>query len=99
MMGMDENSIAKDSQAIPACILEARRQLDEIDRALISLLAKRRALVMELFKEKQRLGIERFDLAREEGLIAERRAQAEREGLPGQMGEDFFRMVLEYNRI
>ncbi len=100
---MDGNSIkekpAQGLQEVPASVEAARRELDEIDGELIALLAKRRGLVKALFLEKQRLGLERFDPAREALLIAGRKAAAEREGLPGKMAEDLFRMILEYNRI
>lgn len=98
-MDIDDNSIKVNQGDIPSCIASARKELDEIDAALLALIAKRRAVVKELFKEKQRLGIEPFDPAREALLLEDRRRVAEREGIPPQLAEDFFRMILEYNRV
>lgn len=72
-----------------------RAAIDAVDQALLELLARRRSLVAELFAHKRGRGLPLVDPARERELIAERRAAAERLGVPGDLAERVFRAVLE----
>ncbi|MDI1479730.1 chorismate mutase [Polyangium sp. y55x31] len=79
----------------PAEVSETRRALDELDHALLDLVARRRALVGALFAKKRALGLPRVDPAREAELVADRRAYAERLGVPPELAESIFRAILE----
>jgi len=79
----------------PAEVSETRRALDELDHTLLELVAKRRALVSALFIKKQALGLPRVDGAREAEMLADRRAYAERLGVPAELAEVIFRAILE----
>jgi chorismate mutase-like protein len=79
----------------PAEVNETRRVLDELDHALLDLVAQRRALVGALFVKKQALGLPFVDPAREADLLADRRAYAARLGVPEELAEAIFRALLE----
>lgn len=79
----------------PAEVNETRRALDELDHALLELVARRRALVGALFSKKRALGLPRVDPAREAELLADRRAYAERLDIPPELAEVIFRAILE----
>jgi len=81
-------------KALPPEITTSRAALDELDHALLQLVAKRRAIVASLFEQKRALGLPLFDEAREEALLAERRAFAETIGVPGDVSEGLFRVML-----
>lgn len=76
-------------------IVSSRRIIDEIDHALIELLARRRAVVRELFAKKQALGLPLVDPVRETELLEERRAHALALGVSPEFVEAIFRKVLE----
>lgn len=79
----------------PAEVNETRSALDELDHALLDLVARRRTLVGALFVKKQTLGLPLVDPVREAELLADRRAYAERIGVPAELGEAIFRAILE----
>lgn len=72
-----------------------RAAIDAVDQALLELLARRRSLVEGLFAHKRGRGLPLVDPARERALLAERRAAAERLGVPGDLAERVFRAILE----
>lgn len=76
-------------------VASLRAAIDDADHALLELVARRRALVAEVFATKRRLGLPFVDPERERALIAERRAFAERLGLPAHLAERLFRVLLE----
>lgn len=84
-----------DQAAPPAVLAAARASIDAVDHALVELLARRRALVAELFAQKQRLGLPLVDPAREARLLAERAAFAEERGVPAALAERIMRAILE----
>lgn len=51
-------------------ITDLRKRIDEIDRALLALLAERLSVVHAVGEEKLRKGLPVFDPKREEGLLA-----------------------------
>lgn len=79
----------------PPEVTALRAAVDELDHALLELVAKRRALVGRIFDDKRRLGLPLFDPSREAALIAERRAFAERLGVPAALSEEIFRTILK----
>ncbi|MDI1444597.1 chorismate mutase [Polyangium sp. 6x1] len=82
----------------PAEVSETRRALDELDHALLDLVARRRALVGAFFVKKRALGLPLVDPSREAELLADRRAYAERLGVPAELAEVIFRAILEDSR-
>ncbi|MRG92407.1 chorismate mutase [Polyangium spumosum] len=74
---------------------ETRTALDELDHELLDLVARRRALVSALFVKKRALGLPLVDPVREAELLAERRAYAERLGVPAELAGAIFRAILE----
>ncbi|NUQ74008.1 MAG: chorismate mutase [Polyangiaceae bacterium] len=76
-------------------LLERRARIDAIDRALLELVARRRALVADLFLVKHRHHLPLIDPARESTLLEERRAAAERLGVPADLAEHIFQAILD----
>lgn len=72
-----------------------RAEIDALDRALLELVGRRRALVAELFAYKRRLGLALIDEAREQDLLADRRAYAARAGVPEDVAEAIIRAILD----
>lgn len=72
-----------------------RARIDALDAQLLALLATRRALVAEIFAFKDAHGLSRIDAAREAALIASRRDEAERLGVPPAVTEAVFRAILD----
>lgn len=80
--------------AAPAEVIASRRTIDEIDQTLIALLARRQAVVRDLFAKKRALGLPLFDPVREDELMRERRAWAEAGGISPEFVATIFRAVL-----
>ena len=78
-----------------ADLLASRDTLDRLDRALLDLVAQRRAVVASLFEIKRRRGLPLIDPDRERMLLASRRALAEQLGIPGDLAERLFQVILE----
>lgn len=77
---------------------ETRDLIDELDRDLVGLLARRAELSRRAMKAKQRLGQPLHDPSREASVLAVRRAIGEERGLDGESIEDVFRAVLRFSR-
>ncbi|MDU4093886.1 MAG: bifunctional chorismate mutase/prephenate dehydrogenase [Pantoea sp.] len=71
-----------------------RDQIDEVDRALLDLLAKRLALVAEVGEVKSRFGLPIYVPEREASMLASRRKEAEALGVPPDLIEDVLRRVM-----
>ncbi|MEZ4300179.1 MAG: chorismate mutase [Polyangiaceae bacterium] len=84
-----------DQPAPAGTLASMRAAIDAEDRALIELLARRRALVRELFEWKLRHGLPLIDPAREALLLADRAALAEERGLPASLVERVLRTILD----
>jgi chorismate mutase-like protein len=80
---------------VPPDLATSRAVIDEIDHALLDLVARRRSLVAALFAKKRALGLPLVDPAREVELLADRRAEAERRAVPPELAEEIFRAILE----
>lgn len=86
--------------AVPASpeLAETRDLIDELDRELVALLARRAELSRRAMKAKQRLGQPLHDPGREAAVLAARRSVAEERGLDAESIEDVFRAVLRFSR-
>ncbi|HGO5814940.1 TPA: bifunctional chorismate mutase/prephenate dehydrogenase [Mannheimia haemolytica] len=71
-----------------------REQIDQVDQQLIQLLSQRLALVAEVGKVKSAHGIPVYAPERETAMIAARRAEAEKQGIPADLIEDVLRRVM-----
>lgn len=71
-----------------------RDQIDDVDKALLNLLAKRLELVAEVGEVKSRFGLPIYIPEREVSMLASRRAEAEAIGVPPDLIEDVLRRVM-----
>ncbi len=75
-----------------------RMGIDDVDLALLEMIARRRALVAELFEHKRAAGVPLLDPERERALLAARRVAAERLGVPADLAGRIFEILLEGSR-
>ncbi|GAB2502692.1 prephenate dehydrogenase/arogenate dehydrogenase family protein [Arenimonas alkanexedens] len=85
------------AQASPA-LLEAREQIDELDRELIALLRRRTELSLRAGQAKRSTGAPVLDPDREASLLGIRREWALEGGLPADGVADVFRQILTLSR-
>lgn len=71
-----------------------REQIDQVDQQLIQLFAERLKLVAEVSKVKSEYGIPVYAPDRESAMIAARREEAEKQGVPADLIEDVLRRVM-----
>ena len=71
-----------------------RDQIDEVDKALLDLLAKRLNLVAEVGEVKSHYGLPIYVPEREASMLASRRKEAENLGVPPDLIEDVLRRVM-----
>lgn len=71
-----------------------RDQIDEVDKALLSLLARRLELVAEVGEVKSCHGLPIYVPEREAAMLASRRKEAESLGVPADLIEDVLRRVM-----
>ncbi|EOI3466461.1 bifunctional chorismate mutase/prephenate dehydrogenase [Cronobacter dublinensis] len=71
-----------------------RDQIDEVDKALLGLLARRLELVAEVGEVKSRYGLPIYVPEREASMLASRREEAESLGVPPDLIEDVLRRVM-----
>ncbi|WP_127958827.1 bifunctional chorismate mutase/prephenate dehydrogenase [Serratia microhaemolytica] len=71
-----------------------RDQIDEVDKALLALLAKRLTLVAEVGEVKSRHGLPVYVPEREAVMLASRRQEAEQLGVPPDLIEDVLRRIM-----
>ncbi|AKT42869.1 chorismate mutase [Chondromyces crocatus] len=79
----------------PADLAMSRAALDALDEALLDLVARRRAIVEAIFGLKRRHGLPLIDPEREHALLVARRALAEQRGVPCDLAERLFLVILE----
>jgi len=79
-------------------IREVRDLIDDIDREIVALLARRLLLARRAGRAKAGLGLGIRDARREAELLAERRAWAESNGLDPVVVESLFEQMLRYSR-
>ncbi len=71
-----------------------RDQIDEVDKALLGLLAKRLELVAEVGEVKSQYGLPIYVPEREAAMLASRREEASALGVPPDLIEDVLRRVM-----
>lgn len=71
-----------------------RDQIDEVDKSLLSLLAKRLQLVAEVGEVKSQHGLPVYAPDREAAMLASRRQEAESLGVPPDLIEDVLRRIM-----
>ncbi len=71
-----------------------RDQIDDVDKQMVELLARRLALVEKVGEVKSRYGLPIYVPEREASMLASRRAEAERKGVPPQLIEDILRRTM-----
>ncbi|MGY3927871.1 bifunctional chorismate mutase/prephenate dehydrogenase [Aeromonas simiae] len=71
-----------------------RDKIDEVDQELVTLLARRLALVAEVGEVKSRHGLPIYAPDREAAMLARRREEAEANGVPGDLIEDVLRRIM-----
>lgn len=82
----------------PPELREARELIDQLDRELVELLARRTQLARRAARAKAEAGQPVLDPAREEALLNSRRAWAAELGLEAEGIESIFRAVLRFSR-
>jgi chorismate mutase/prephenate dehydrogenase len=76
-----------------------RRQLDNIDREIVSLLGKRQSEVERVVSLKKAHNLPVYHPAREEDLLSHRRIQGAEAGLDPDYIEDLYRRILRQSRV
>jgi len=76
-----------------------RDQIDEVDKALLALLAKRLHLVAEVGEVKSRFGLPIYVPEREASMLASRRKEAEALGVSPDLIEDVLRRVMRESYV
>ena len=76
-----------------------RRQLDNIDREIVSLLGKRQAEVERVVSLKKDYNLPVYHPAREEDLLSQRRIQGAEAELDPDYIEDLYRRILRQSRV
>lgn len=71
-----------------------RDQIDEVDKALLDLLARRLQLVADVGEVKSRYGLPIYVPEREAAMLASRRKEADALGVPADLIEDVLRRVM-----
>ncbi len=71
-----------------------RDQIDDVDKALLDLLARRLELVAEVGEVKSRYGLPIYVPERESAMLASRRQEAQALGVPPDLIEDVLRRVM-----
>ncbi|NKE44264.1 chorismate mutase [Roseomonas frigidaquae] len=89
---MPEDTTAE--QAAPEDLWRLRRSIDNIDTALVAMLAERFRVTREVGQLKARHRLEAVDVAREEAKVARLRENAARAGLDEDFAEEFIRRVM-----
>lgn len=71
-----------------------RKQIDQVDQELLTLLAKRQQLVAEVGKVKHQQGLPIYVPQREAEMLAARRAEAKKYGISPDLIEDVLRRIM-----
>lgn len=81
-------------QAAPEDLWRLRRSIDNIDTALVAILAERFRVTQEVGHLKARLRLPPVDVTREESQVARLRDKATQAGLDADFAEEFIRRVM-----
>ncbi|GAL24113.1 chorismate mutase I [Vibrio variabilis] len=71
-----------------------RDQIDDVDKQMLELLAKRLSLVEQVGEVKSRHGLPIYAPDREAAMLASRREEAAKKGVPPQLIEDILRRTM-----
>ncbi|MGJ0626241.1 bifunctional chorismate mutase/prephenate dehydrogenase [Xenorhabdus bovienii] len=82
-----------------AKLSQLREQIDDVDKALLVLLAKRMYLVAEVGEIKSQLGLPIYVPEREASMLASRRQEAEVMGIPPDLIEDILRRIMRESYV
>jgi chorismate mutase/prephenate dehydrogenase len=93
---MKSTEIEKDVNSV---LEHLRENIEEIDRQVVSLLAKRQTVVGKVVDLKKAHNLPVYHPAREEYLISNRRSQSREMGLNPDFIEEIFRSVIRQSRI
>ncbi|WP_261834794.1 bifunctional chorismate mutase/prephenate dehydrogenase [Vibrio ishigakensis] len=75
-------------------LLHLRDQIDQVDKQMLDLLEQRLALVEQVGEVKSEHGLPIYAPDREAAMLASRRAEAEKRGIPPQLIEDILRRTM-----
>ncbi|MBD2782242.1 bifunctional chorismate mutase/prephenate dehydrogenase [Xenorhabdus sp. 42] len=78
---------------------ELREKIDEVDKALLTLLAKRMNLVAQVGEVKSQFGLPIYAPDREATMLASRRQDAEKMGIPPDLIEDILRRIMRESYV
>ncbi|OTA20961.1 chorismate mutase [Xenorhabdus beddingii] len=78
---------------------QLREQIDEVDKALLALLANRMNLVAQVGEIKSQLGLPIYAPDREAAMLASRRQEAENMGIPPDLIEDILRRIMRESYV
>ncbi|UVK78969.1 MAG: fused chorismate mutase/prephenate dehydrogenase [Sodalis sp. Ffu] len=81
-------------ESMVAKLTDLRNKIDEVDKSLLGLLAKRLSLVAEVGEVKSRNGLPIYAPDREAAMLASRRKEATDLGVPPDLIEDVLRRVM-----
>ncbi|MCE0493221.1 bifunctional chorismate mutase/prephenate dehydrogenase [Vibrio salinus] len=73
---------------------ELRDQIDEVDKLMVELLSRRLTLVEKVGEVKSKHGLPIYAPDREAAMLASRRKEAEKQGVPPQLIEDILRRTM-----
>lgn len=76
-----------------------RKQIDEVDKALLALLARRLQLVAQVGEVKSREGLPVYDPEREASMLTLRRQEAKQLGISPDLIEDILRRLMQESYI
>ncbi len=86
-----------DKAGVPARLEELRRRLDEIDGAIVDLIAERQAVVTEIGDIKLRLGLPLRHYEREREVIERGMRRAERQGISRSLARDILESLIHHS--
>lgn len=92
---MDQLPDTHDGDGADETLAAFRRSIDNIDAALIHILAERFRITQAVGRYKARASLPPADPAREQRQIARLRALAEQADLDPEFGEKFIRFIIE----
>lgn len=84
-----------ESASVPAELLDLREQIDQVDRDIVLLLAKRFTVTNAVGKLKAEKQLESVDPDREREKLDRLKQEAERHGLNAELVESLFRLVFQ----
>jgi len=92
------DAAAHASHAVPHELTELREAIEQVDDALITLLAERQSLVKRVGATKRAAGIAVVDPAREAGVVRRAAERARNVGLPPDAVRELFRRLIALSR-